>query len=218
LPYPTGGAGQGAENRFSVTIEPADIQYGPPGIWQFYFGWPEMRSWQTPEGKPDGRPNPYYGNVIRPETPAIVPRGEWIAVEVMIKLNTSAEASDGELALWIDGEPVIHFAPGTPKGYWLRERFFTNPGHARAEPFEGFRWRHDMDIKVNVLRLQHYVSGTSFDRSQAWAEKNPDQPIDTEQATVWFDNVVMATEYIGPIRRKVKYAEHIFEWSCTRIC
>jgi hypothetical protein len=200
LPYPTGGAGRLAENRFSVTIEPADIQYSPPGIWQFYFGWPEMRSWQTPEGEPDGRPNPYYGNVIRPEAPAIVPRGEWIAGEVMIKLNTSAEASDGELALWINGEPIIHLAPGNPEGYWLRERFYTDPGHARSKPFEGFRWRHDMDVKINVLRLQHYIGG--FSRTQAYSDNNPGYLINTEQATVWFDNVVMAREYIGPLRER----------------
>jgi hypothetical protein len=57
-----------------------------------------------------------------------------------------------------------------------------------------------MDVKVNVLRLQHYVSGTAFERSDAYAEENPDLLINTEQNTVWFDNVVMATEYIGPMR------------------
>lgn len=59
LPYPTGGAGQRAENHFSVTIEPGttnintyppNARYAPPGIWQFYAYWPEMRSWQSSEG------------------------------------------------------------------------------------------------------------------------------------------------------------------------
>jgi hypothetical protein len=208
LPYPMGGAGQRAENHFSVTVEPTvneinlpeTIHHNPPGIWQFYAYWPEMRSWQTPEGEPDGRPNPYYGNSFQPSDAAVVPRGEWIAVEFMLKLNTTPEESNGEVALWINGEPMVHFAPGIPEGYWMADRFRNDPGHPGAGSFEGFRWRHDMDVKVNVLRLQHYVSGTSFDRTQDYADNNPDYLINTDQATVWFDNVVMATEYIGSMR------------------
>lgn len=203
LPYPMGGAGQRPENHFSVTIEPTrspNTGHPPPGIWQFYAYWPEMRSWQSPEGVPDGRPNPYYGNSFRPEEPRGVPRNEWIAVEVMLKMNSSPEAKDGEMALWIDGEQVMHFAPGKPEGYWGSDSFRNDPDHPDAEPFEGFRWRHDMDVNINVLRLQHYVSGTAFERSDQYAEDNPDLLINTEQATVWFDNVVMATEYIGPMK------------------
>jgi hypothetical protein len=198
LPQPMGAAGSLAENRFSVTIEPANWRQGPPGIWHFYAYWPEMRSWQTPEGKPDGRPNPYYGNSFRPENPVVIPRDKWISVEFMLKMNTSPEAMDGEVALWIDGEPVVHFAPGIPKGYWRNDSFRNDPDHADAGPFEGFRWRHDMDVKINVLRLQHYIGG--FAGTQAYSDNNPGFLINTEQATVWFDNVVMAKEYIGPVR------------------
>lgn len=208
-PYPTGGAGQRPENHFSITMEPKtheintspSIQHVPPGIWQFYAYWPEMYSWQTSEGEPDGRPKPYYGNVLQPQEAAIAPRGEWIAVEFMVKLNSSADKSDGEIALWIDGEPMVHFAPGNPKGYWRSDRFLNDPNHPDAEPFEGFRWRHDMDVKVNVLRLQHYISQGTSGNTQAYAENNPDHLINTDQTIVWFDNVVMAKEYIGPIRQ-----------------
>ena len=222
LPYPTGWAGLLAENHFSVTIEPKTVEsnrypatiHTPPGVWQFYAYWPEMRSWQTPEGKPDGRPNPYYGNSFQPQEAAVAPRGKWIAVEMMVKLNSSPEEKNGEMALWIDGEPVVHFAPGIPKGYWLSSdrfpddpeipnaRFRNDPDHPNATPFEGFRWRHDMDVKVNVLRLQHYVSDRTFISSQAYSDENPDQKINTKQTIVWFDNVVMAKDYIGPIRKK----------------
>lgn len=220
LPYPMGGAGQRAENHFSVTIEPKtaeinsypNVMHQPPGVWQFYAYWPEMRSWQTPHGETDGRDNPYYGNSFQPREPAIAPRGEWISIEMMVKLNSSPEEKDGEMALWIDGEPAVHFSPGMPKGYWMSSdrypgdpaipnaRFRNDPDHPDAEPFEGFRWRHDMDVKVNVLRLQHYISEGTFSNSQAYSEENPDHLINTEQNIVWFDNVVMATEYIGPMR------------------
>ncbi len=218
LPYPTGGAGRRAENHFSVTIEPtmfeinapATIHHDPPGIWQFYAYWPEMRSWQSLAGEPDGRPNPYYGNSFQPEAPAIVPRDKWIAVEIMVKLNSSADAYDGQIALWIDGEPVVRFAPGVPHGYWVGDRFRNDPGYGNAVPFEGFRWRHDMDVKINVLRLQHYVSETSFSRTGDFFERNPGFPVNMEKATVWFDNIVMATEYIGPVRQEEQKESSLF--------
>jgi len=206
LPYPGGGAGQLAENHFSVTIEPSvhevnkpeTRRHDPPGIWSFYAYWPEMHSWQTHEGEPDGRPNPYYGNSFQPLKPVTVPRGRWVAVEMMLKLNSVADQQDGELALWIDGEPIVHYAPGLPDGYWAADRFRNDPDHPDAAPFEGFRWRHDMDVRINVLRLQHYVSGRAFDQTEAFASENPDTRVNTSQATVRFDNVIMATEYIGP--------------------
>jgi hypothetical protein len=211
LPYPTGGAGQKPENHFSVTMEPKihevnsspSVRHVPPGIWQFYAYWPEMHSWQTPEGKPDGRPNPYYGNVFQPLKPAIAERGKWISVEFMVRLNSSPEESDGEMAFWIDGVPMVHFAPGSTAGYWRSGSFRNDPGHPDALPFEGFRWRHDMDVKINVLRLQHYMSEGTFSNSAAYAETNPDHLIDAKRTTVLFDNVVMAREYIGPLRPAV---------------
>lgn len=215
LPYPVGDAGKLADDYFGVTVEPATnernayptIKHAPPGIWQFYAYWPEMRSWQTEEGVPDGRPNPYYGNTIQPEDPCKIPRGKWICVEFMVKLNSSSEAHDGELALWIDGKPVLHLAPGTPRGYWSRDQFRNDPEHPSAEIFDGFRWRTDNDVKINVLRLQHYVSGTAFGNSERYANENPGYLINTQQATVWFDHVVMATEYIGPIKEPAYPAE-----------
>jgi hypothetical protein len=131
----------------------------------------------------------------------------------MVRLNTSPEEKNGEMAFWIDGEPVVHFAPGIPRGYWMSSdrypgdpeipnaRYRNDPGHPDASPFEGFRWRHDMEVKINILRLQHYMSEGTFRNSAAFAENNPGHLIDTKQTTVLFDNVVMAREYIGPIRK-----------------
>jgi len=117
----------------------------------------------------------------------------------MLKLNSSPETQDGEMALWIDGEQIVHFAPETPEGVWVADRFLNDPDHPDSKPFEGFRWRYDMDVMINVLRLQHYISDSSFNQSEAYANEHPDYLINLEQATVWFDDIVMATEYIGPI-------------------
>lgn len=205
---PGGGAGQRPGENVSVTIDPAlaprngypPLRHQPPGAWMFYVYWPDMRSWQTEAGVPDGRPNPYYGNTYPPPDPGVtVPRGEWIAVEIMFKLNSDPDSHDGEIALWIDGDLVAHFAPGFPDGRHIRDQFWNDPEHRLAEAFEGFRWRRDMDVKINVLRLQHYVSGGSFNRTANYAANNPDFRVNTQQATVWFDHVVLASEYIGPL-------------------
>ncbi len=191
------GAGQLAEDYFSITIEPT----GPEKVdgWKFYAYWPNMRSWHTETGEfdPDHQdPRGFYGNNLSPHPDKSFPiqRGEWMTVEVMVKLNTEPsdpDNSDGELAFWIDGELAAHFAPGKPElGYWRRESWRYGPVGWREElglvegPFEGFRFRdeHMEDVLINVLRLQNYVGGSDFD-----------------EATVYFDNVVMATEYIGPL-------------------
>jgi hypothetical protein len=57
--------------------------------------------------------------------------------------------------------------------------------------FSGIRWRSDLDLKVNALWLQHY----GYDSS------DPTRNATKDRQTVWFDNVVVATRYIGPLTR-----------------
>ena len=52
----------------------------------------------------------------------------------------------------------------------------------------GIRWRSDVDLKVNCLWLEHY-GYDGGDPTKAFWKKSP---------SVWFDDVVVATEYIGP--------------------
>ena len=58
--------------------------------------------------------------------------------------------------------------------------FEVPPGGA---PFEGFRWRTDERLRVNFLWLLFYVT---------------DAPAG-HVSTVWFDDLVVATEYVGPL-------------------
>ena len=174
--WPQGGAGtrpQGDE-RFSTGIEP----YGNAWRWDFYSYWMGMRS------SPDGGS---WGNDFINDSALAVERGRWICVELMMKMNQPATESNGEQALWIDGRPwvkdrqvVSHLGPGFPRGRWIWDSFLPDPN---GEPFEGFRWRSADELNLNYLWLLLYIT------------KAPDGHV----SRVWFDDIVVAGDYIGPI-------------------
>jgi hypothetical protein len=202
-PYPVGRAGLRPENTWGTGIEPTTSspqtypwkEFAPPGIWHFYTYWPEMRSWQHDDGTGDS----FFGNDFEPVQPVVAPRDKWICVEIMVKMNATPETTDGEQAMWIDGKLVGRFGPGTP-GYWHRDTFHNQGG--KAKPWEGFRWRHDPRVNVNKVKLENYVSDSAFEKSEAYAKAHPDFLINTKQATVWFANVVVSKEYVGPIKAR----------------
>jgi len=57
--------------------------------------------------------------------------------------------------------------------------------------FTGIRWRNDMDLKVNCFWLEHYGYDEGDPTKQYWKESQ----------SVWFDDVVVARRYIGPMKR-----------------
>ena len=189
--WPQGEAGKrhdGARS-FQSGIEPASGygSYEPPGAWHFYTYWHGMKSWQGPQG------TSFYGNGFAPEKPVQIPRDRWQCVEFMVKSNSTPEASDGEQAFWVDGVLMGRWAPGTPTGTWKRDRFAAGPG----EPFPGYQWRTDAAVKPNVFWLLYYLeqvfSGHDQYQNRTGAQMNH------EVAQVWFDHVVIATGYIGPL-------------------
>lgn len=184
--WPQGHAGERprGDDRITIGIEPWGCygRYPPPGAWNFYCYWHEMR--RSDDGK-------YWGNRIQPEKPLRVPKRRWQGVEVMVKCNSAPDRSDGELALWLDGRKVMHLRPGTPwdegnkMGFTVLEK--------GGQLFPGFRWRTSRDLKLNFFNLTHYVTENA-------ARQNGQKqaaPINR----VWFDNVVVSTRYIGPIQR-----------------
>lgn len=203
-PYPVGRAGIRPDNYWGTGIEPTTTspqtyppkEFAPPGIWHFYTYWPEMRSFENE----DGSGQQCYGNDFEPITPVLVPRGQWICVEIMVKMNSTPDKSDGEQALWIDGKLVAHFAPGAPHGYWLRDVFRNHP--ERGQPFAGMRWRRDLRVNINKVKLENYVSEGAFARSEEYAKAHPEFRLNTREATVWFDHVVVSKQYVGPIAPK----------------
>jgi hypothetical protein len=188
--YPQGGAGERprGDDRFTVGIEP----YGEAWKWDYYAYWMEMRG-SPPRGQTWG--NSFLGR-YKPD----VARGQWTCLEVMIRLN-DPQQRNGELALWVDGRLVSHLGPGFPKGKWVFDRFLPDEGGdairwndkrggreaftvaAGGEPFEGFRWRRDERLKINFIWLLVYI--TRAPRGH--------------ESRIWFDDIVAATEYIGPL-------------------
>ena len=104
-----------------------------------------------------------------------------------MKANTVGK-SDGELALWIDGRLLGWWKPGTPVGTWSRDKFQTSgPYNTKPVPFDGFDFRSSPNVTINQVMLQWYVS----DRVTGNAK--------TDRNTIYFDDVVVATTYIGPM-------------------
>ena len=190
--WPTVRAGQPTrgDKSFWVGVEP----FGKSWQWDYYAYWCEMRG-SPPRGKT-------WGNSFIHNDALKVRRGKWTCIELMVRMNTIGK-TDGELALWIDGKQVSHLGAGFPRGKWTfdkfqpgregqgvrwnhdkgdREYFRTAPG---GDPFEGFRFRTDAELKANFLWLYTYITkGTRGHTNR-----------------VWFDDVVVATEYIGPLSR-----------------
>jgi hypothetical protein len=117
----------------------------------------------------------YWGNDVISEPGLLTPVERWACIEVMVKLN-GVGSFDGEFALWMDGEKIAHLGPGFPNGLWSGNGFREDP---LGSPFEGFAWRSVPELQVSWIWLNHYAP-----------ESN---------SPVFWDDVVVATEYIGPL-------------------
>jgi len=130
----------------------------------------------------------YWGNGL---SPVRVLRGKWRCVELMVKLNSAPEKSDGKLALWVDGKLAMHFARGMRRGPW--SGMGLTGVDTGGEPFEGLRLRTSMNLKINHLWLEHYVD-EGAQRQNKLANPN-------RVNRVWFDDIVVSTEYVGLMKK-----------------
>ena len=122
--------------------------------------------------EPDPKMNRYWGNQFFPPGPG---RGSAAATNRVIP----------PLNQWQCWEFMIeaNSAPDKADGrqaMWLDGK--------PAGEFAGILWRNDMDLKVNCLWLEHYGYDEGDPTKQFWKERQ----------SVWFDDVVVATRYIGP--------------------
>ena len=165
------------------------------GTWRFYTYWHKMRGWNNPvegsatndDGTPNTGKNDFYGNSFTPDGQPPVERDKWICVEAMVKANTVGK-SDGEMAFWIDGKKTGDYRAGEPIGTWSRNIYVTSgPNNKKPAPFSGFDFRTDPELKINEIGLLWYVS-------EEYAAKGT-----ATRNSVYFDDVVVATSYIGPM-------------------
>ena len=90
--------------------------------------------------------------------------------------------------LYVDGELIGWWKPGSPMGNYRGAHFVTPaPPGTEPIPFEGFDFRSDPAVKINQVLLQWYVT-------ERYARAGT-----SDRNIVYFDDVVIATEYIGPM-------------------
>jgi hypothetical protein len=190
-PWPQVRAGEPTQGdkAFWVGIEP----FGKSWRWDYYAYWHEMRG-SPPRGQT-------WGNSFINDDAIVVKKEQWICLEMMIKMNDVGE-SNGELALWLDGKLISHLQKGSPKGFFTFDKFFPNksgegviwdhktddrrylPEVPGGSPFPGFTWRTTEELDVNFVWLYVYLTQGSEGHANE----------------IWFDDVVVATDYIGPLR------------------
>ena len=84
---------------------------------------------------------------------------------------------------------MADFSKGVRRGPWSGMGFHLLKDG--GEPFEGLRWRSADDLKVSYFWLEHYVT------ENAARMNNVSKPDPVNR--VWFDHVVVATRYVGPL-------------------
>ncbi len=180
-PWPQGGAGTkpDGDKRFTTGVEP----YGLDWNWDFYTYWQGMHV----HGDGNYWGTPFLSGVAKPE----VKRGQWICVEMMVKVNDPVTSSNGEQAFWINGklwrvngQIVSHIGKGFPKGRWTGG--WWSPNHTSDSAFEGFQWRSVEDLAVNYIWTYLYITKAPAGHT----------------SKVWFDDIIVADQYIGPIQPK----------------
>jgi hypothetical protein len=170
----------------------------------FYVYWYKMRSGRCNDGTAiagcagDQGTTYYYGNTFSPPDQPAFTRDRWLCIEMMGKGNT-VDSQDGELAFWIDNQPVGEYRTGYPVGTWLRDSFHTGGCTFSActapLPFEGFDFRSNGEVLFKQLFLDAYYERDSSARKKTELEQRG-LAVSDEQ-TIYYDDVVVATERIG---------------------
>ncbi len=178
--WPQGGAGTRPDGsqRFTTGVEP----YGQDWNWDFYSYWQGMHV----HGDGNYWGTPFLSGIPKPG----VEKDRWICVEMMVKVNSRPDARDGEQAFWIDGrlyrhdgQIVSHLGPGFPRGNWTGG--WWAPDATSDSSFDGFQWRSSNQLNVNYVWAYLYIT----------------QARRGATSRVWFDNIIVARNYIGPISK-----------------
>ncbi|MBK8956547.1 MAG: hypothetical protein IPM34_13470 [Saprospiraceae bacterium] len=181
IPGNIGGNLPSGNKEFHVGTEIKDIANGRPtanSLFGLYTYWMGMH--QSSLG-------PYYGNQFYNNTSFDnIELAAWNCIEVMIKLNDPVSSSNGAIKLWVNGILVSDLGYQFPTGTWNYNYFTEGAGL----PFEGFQFRNDKALNLNYLWLRNFN------------DQNPPN----HMGNVYFDHLVVAKKYIGPISTNVATA------------
>ncbi len=182
-----------------------DFDISNKDLMNFYVYWQSMRSGNcnngttTPGCPGDQGHQNYYGNVFRPVGQEAFARDQWFCVEMHAKANTPG-SSDGELGFYINDELVGEYRQGFPNGAWLRSTFHTDDSCSFSacpdpSPFAGFDFRSTGDVGFKSLFLDaYYERGSSANKKAALEGMGLTV---SEEQTIYYDDVVAATQRIG---------------------
>jgi hypothetical protein len=168
-----------------------DLDTGPAKTLAFYAYWYKMRSGRCNDGSAtpgcagDQGTTYYYGNNFNPAGQTAFAPDSWFCLEIRAKANTVGQ-SDGELTLWKDDALVGEYKPGTPRGRWLRDNFYSwGQYFVDEQGFDGFDFRSDADVLLKRVTLDAYYQSDTLSAAAPEAQ------------IIFYDDVVVATSRIG---------------------
>jgi hypothetical protein len=168
-----------------------DLDAHADQLLSFYVYWYKMRSGRCNDGTAvagcagDQGTTYYYGNNFSPAGQTPFARDAWLCIEVRAKANTVG-TSDGELSLWMNDTLVGEYKPGSPRGRWLRDNFYTwGQYYQDVQAFEGFDFRSSADVLLKRVTLDAYYERGTLPATAPEAQ------------VILYDDVVVATERIG---------------------
>jgi hypothetical protein len=165
-PNPQAGIQPAGDDRMSISFEPIG-----GSRMDHYVYWMHMRT--NPGGS-------YWGNDFIQDPSLTFTSGQWMCVEMMVKLNNPVTSYNGELACWVNGVQVSNLGLGFPNGSWVWDSWTPS---ASGTPFEGFQWRNSAALLLNYLWIEHYADTVPAGSTLA----------------VKYDHIVVARSYIGPM-------------------
>jgi hypothetical protein len=184
-PSPQAGLKPNGDDRFSVSIEP--VYSGPSGKrFDFYNYWMKMHSWMdVPSGD-----TAYYGNGFVHQNAFTIDEGQWVCLEVHVRLNPGASSGAGAvLEVWKNDVLVRRFDDSGPLGYWIRDKFCPTGADgqectdypAPADTILDLQLRSTLALKLNAFWPQNYIT------------EGPD-------GSLQYDHMVVATRRVGCLR------------------
>jgi len=185
-PNPMAGLKPNGDDRFSVSIEPVyGVGAANPQL-DTYDYWMQMHSWMdVPMGN-----TAYYGNAIVHDSSFVVDDGQWMCLEVHVKLNSDPASSAGaEFDVWKNDALVRHFDAKAPVGCWIKDKFCpAGTGAAECTAYPNLcampyvpldqQWRSTTALELNYFWPQNYIT------------QGPD-------GSVQYDDMVVATSRVG---------------------